>query len=336
MGRKTRLTIEMLLAGLFVMLVTVFLFTSDFTLSKPDTSTTGEDLPAELEDGTFTGTGEGFGGPIEVEVTVEGGEIVDIAVLDHSETEGVSDPAFEKIPVAMMETNTTDVEVVSGATYTSTGLREAVVDALSGETSDSSDESKTEGDAVAPGDYEDGTHTATVDGHNGPLTVEVTVGNGTITGVAVTEHSETDGLSDPAIEDVPAAIVENNSTDVDIVSGATVTSEAIMEAVNQALSGSNSEAGTDEPVEYTDGTYEGTADGHNDPLSVEVTVENGEIANIVIIDHAETEGLSDPAFEEVPAAIIETNSTEVDTVSGATVTSNAIMSAVEDALEDAQ
>ena len=70
-------------------------------------------------------------------------------------------------------------------------------------------------------------------------------------------------------------------------------------------------------------------------IKVEVTVSNGAIENIVITDHAETEGLSDPAFEEVPAES-GTNSTDVDTVSGATVTSKAIISAVENALEDAQ
>jgi len=339
MGRKTRLTIEMLLAGLFIMLVTVFLFTSDFTFSEPDTATTGEDVPAELEDGTFVGTGEGFAGPVKVEVTVEGGEIVKIMVLDHNETEGVSDPAFEEIPAEIMESNSTDVEVVSGATYTSTGIREAVVNALSGTgevDEDEIEDTNAEDEEIVAGNYEDGTHTATVDGAQGPLTVEVTVEDGVITNVEVTEHEETEGLADPALEDVPAAIVENNSTDVDTVSGATVTSEAIIEAVNTALNDSEGEDAANEPVEYKDGTYVGTADGHNDEITVEVTVENGAIENIVITDHAETEGLADPAFEEVPADIMDSNSTDVDTVSGATVTSKAIISAVENALEDAQ
>jgi Uncharacterized protein conserved in bacteria len=67
-------------------------------------------------------------------------------------------------------------------------------------------------------------------------------------------------------------LLKANSTDVDTVSGATVTSNAIIEAVNAVLDGSSDEVAS-EPVEYTDGTYEGTADGHNDSLSVEVTVE---------------------------------------------------------------
>ena len=92
-------------------------------------------------------------------------------------------------------------------------------------------------DALASGtaDSVGETQTVEVEGHNGPITVEVTLDGDTITAVNVTEHNETEGLSDPAIADVPAAIVEANSTDVDTVSGATVTSAAIIEAVNQVL-----------------------------------------------------------------------------------------------------
>ena len=52
----------------------------------------------------------------------------------------------------------------------------------------------------------------------------------------VLSHSETLGISDPAIEQIPAAIVEAQSTDVDGVAGATVTSDAIKNAVKDALS----------------------------------------------------------------------------------------------------
>lgn len=83
--------------------------------------------------------------------------------------------------------------------------------------------------------YEDGTYTGEAQGYNGPLTVEVVVTDGKISNVEVTDHEETEGLSDPAIEEIPAAIVDNNSTDVDAYSGATATSEAIMEAVENAL-----------------------------------------------------------------------------------------------------
>lgn len=79
--------------------------------------------------------------------------------------------------------------------------------------------------------------TGAAPGMGGDVKVEVTVEDGKITGVTVTEQNETPGLSDPAIEQVPAAIVAANSTEVESVSGATITSEAIKAAVAAALSG---------------------------------------------------------------------------------------------------
>lgn len=79
---------------------------------------------------------------------------------------------------------------------------------------------------------------------------------------------------------------------------------------------------------------QGEAIGYNPdvPIKVEVTVDGGRIANINVLEHEETPGLSDPAFEQIPAAIIEAQSTNVDVVTNATDTSKGIMQAVEDAL----
>ena len=79
--------------------------------------------------------------------------------------------------------------------------------------------------------------------------------------------------------------------------------------------------------------YLGKATGIGGELWVKVTYEDGTISAIEIVSHNETEGISDPALEQIPQAIIEANSTEgIDAVSGATITSNAILAAVEDAL----
>lgn len=342
MGRKTRLTIQMLLAGLFVMLVTVFLFTNQYSLSSGQDAA-GEDVDVDvLADGTYNGTADGHNGPLSVAVTVANGEITDIEVLEHSETPGLSDPAFEDVVAAIIDTNSTDVDIVSGATVTSEAIMAAVANALSGEAgapadTDTEEDAETEDEETdaetSDVTYEDGTFTGTSEGAQGPIELEVTVADGKITDIEILEHSETEGLADPAFEEVVAAIIDTNSTDVDIVSGATYTSNAIMAAVKNAL-GIETET-ADEDVTYIDGTYTGETEGHNGPLALEVTVEGGVITNVVITDHSETEGLTDPAFEQVPAAIIDNNSTNADTVSGATVTSNAIMEAVRNALEDA-
>lgn len=341
MGRKTRLTIQIMLVGLFVMLTTVFLFTDSFGFRQTVETVTTDDL----EDGYYIGSASGYGGEMTVEVAVEDGEIIDVQVLEHGETDGVSDPAFEEIPGAIVAANSAAVDVVSGATMTSEGLMAAVNDALAGEANETSE--ATGDSAVADDeeeeeeikeieamtfDMEDGTYEGTAEGHNGPVTVEVTLADGKITEVNVLEHEETEGASDPAFEQVPADIVEYQSTKVDIVSGVTYSSNAIMAAVEDALGFGKAD------TVYTDGTYEGTAEGHNGPLTVEVTVVEGEISNVEITEHKETEGLADPALEEVSAAIVEKNRPDVDydIVSGATVTSEAIIEAVTNALEDAQ
>lgn len=87
---------------------------------------------------------------------------------------------------------------------------------------------------------------------------------------------------------------------------------------------------------YVDGSYNGVADGHGGPVEVEVTVADGKISDVQVISHSETEGISDPAIAEVPAAIVEKNSTDVDVVANATKTSEAIKAAVANALEGAK
>jgi uncharacterized protein with FMN-binding domain len=68
--------------------------------------------------------------PIKVEVTLDGGVIKEITVLEHGETAGLSDPAFEKIPAAIIAAQSTNVDVVTNATATSKGIMQAVADAI--------------------------------------------------------------------------------------------------------------------------------------------------------------------------------------------------------------
>ncbi len=103
--------------------------------------------------------------------------------------------------------------------------------------------------AMAEAALADGTYTGAANGMGGAVNVTVTVEGGKITSVEVGEHQETAGISDPAIEQIPAAIVEAQSTDVDGVAGATVTSDAIKAAVDAALSGEAPEE--DKPLEIT-------------------------------------------------------------------------------------
>ena len=85
-------------------------------------------------------------------------------------------------------------------------------------------------------------------------------------------------------------------------------------------------------IETADNEYIGSAEGMGGTLTVKVTMDGDKIAKVEIVSHSESEGISDPAIEAVPDEIVEAQSTEVETISGATVTSKAIIAAVEDAL----
>ena len=94
---------------------------------------------ALAQDGELHGSAAGMGGAVNVTVTVEGGKITAVTVGEHNETPGISDPAIEQIPAAIVEAQSTDVAAVSGATVTSEAIKQAVAAALAGETQESAD-----------------------------------------------------------------------------------------------------------------------------------------------------------------------------------------------------
>ena len=101
------------------------------------------------------------------------------------------------------------------------------------------------------GAYKPGTYTASAQGNNGPVTLSVTFSEEAITEITIGEHGETAGISDSAFDKIPAAIIENQSLGVDTVSGATYTSQAILDAVADCVTqaGGDAEALRAVPVE---------------------------------------------------------------------------------------
>lgn len=84
-----------------------------------------------------------------------------------------------------------------------------------------------------------------------------------------------------------------------------------------------------------DGTYTGTGSGRNGEITVELTVKAGKLATVNVVRHGETAGISDAALARVPAEIVAQQSTAVDAVTGATMTSEGIKAAVADAIRQA-
>lgn len=85
---------------------------------------------------------------------------------------------------------------------------------------------------------------------------------------------------------------------------------------------------------FTPGTYSGEANGLNGPIKVEVKVDANKILEVKILEHKESPGISDNAMKNIPESIVEYQSLNIDTVSGATYSSNGILEAVKNALAD--
>lgn len=174
----------------------------------------------------FNASANGFGGDVSVEVTFKGEDITKVVVTAPNETEGVGTRAVDELPALIVEADSIEVDSVAGATITSDAIKSAVRKAIAlknGET----DEVVT----LPAGSYEGSTESMW-----GPLTVKVELSETGIESIEVTSHSDTGLISDAAIAEVPARIVEHQSLNVDVATGATVTSNAIKAAVKDALS----------------------------------------------------------------------------------------------------
>ena len=86
---------------------------------------------------------------------------------------------------------------------------------------------------------------------------------------------------------------------------------------------------------YQDGSYQAAHDGKEGPVPVTVTVSGGKIASVEIGDNNETAGIGSQAIDALPAAIVAANGADVDAISGATMTSDAIIAGVQECLEQA-
>ncbi|MCR4830440.1 MAG: flavocytochrome c [Pseudobutyrivibrio sp.] len=187
----------------------------------------------------------------------------------------------------------------------------------------------------ASGSYTPGTYTAVANGFGGDVEVAITVGdNGGISSVEITGDKETPEVGGAAIPTLKDSILEKQSADIDGVSGATITSTAVKTAAAKALSEAGGSASAGGPS-FNPGTYTGTAKGFGGDVEVTVTVSESTIDDIQVAGDNETENIGTFALSMMPDRILEAQTTDVDAVSGATVTSKAILLALQDALTQA-
>ena len=325
------------------------------------------------QDGTWTGTAQGYGGDVTVSVTIANKKITAIEVVSASaETPSFFAKAKALIP-KIIEAQNPDVDVVSGATYSSNGIINAVKNALTkasgGTVTETSNgggaaannaAGSTSSDAFQDGTYKDGTYTGTAAGFRGNITVSVTIAGGKISTISVVSAP---GNDEPYLSKaktlIAKVIAKQSPNGVDTVSGATYSSNGILNAIKNALtkaaggtvsdtpsSGGATTGGGSSPSKldkdtytgsYKDGTYTGSAAGFRGNITVSVKIVGGKIASISVVS---APGNDEPYLSNAKNGIINkmisTQSTNVDTVSGATFSSNGIINAVRNALKKAQ
>lgn len=306
----------------------------------------------DLADGTYEGSANGFSGKIKVSVVIKNQTIRSINILSNSDDEAFFNRAKEGVTASIIAKQSTDVDTVSGATYSLRGIINAVKDALS--SSDGEEQT-----VVAKGDFalNDGYYEGTGNGFAGPVKLFIEIKDKSIVGIYIVKTSDDAGFFNRAKEGVTASILEKQSTDVDTVSGATYSSRGIIEAVSNAMEAAKkakkgetdteTEDDTEKPDTSKASSYYGVVVCNPDEsgaftaynLHVKVMFQNGKIIAVSDVygdgdsqnDTYITKAVSGSSKHPgVVTQIVNKNGIDgVDTVSGATCTSKAVLHAVD-------
>ena len=182
---------------------------------------------ATFTPGTYEASAQGFGGAINVAVTVDEEAITAIEITGDGETPALGGAAIEQMSAAYVGQNDAEgVDGMTGATITSTAVKAAVGNALA--------QARGEAQEVAEIAFTPGTYEGTAAGYNGDVVLSVTFSEDAIEAIEVVSSAETEHVGDVAYDILFPEIIEYTSTGVDAVSGATFTSRAVFGAVNAA------------------------------------------------------------------------------------------------------
>ena len=273
-------------------------------------------------DGNFTGYGDGFRGTTSVSVTVEHGFITDIEILSYRDDRQFFSRASAGVISFILEAQNPNVSAVSGATFSSRGIMEAVADALEVNMTQTATEEPFEAEENPKEESSEETtlEEEVFEEENEEISKQETeesrdsedeedVMEGVIEESEEEPETEPDDVLEETIEDDPDETFDDDLDDVDF------------EETETAPSGS-----------FADGVYTGYGTGYRGTTTVSVTVEGGEIIDIEILSYADDTQFFSRASSGVISDILYLQSVNVDTVSGATFSSRGIMEAVADAL----
>lgn len=192
--------------------------------------------------------------------------------------------------------------------------------------------------------YTPGTYSDTQKGFGDDVTVTIETDADKITNVTITGEQETPDRGGAAIPKLQSAILDAQSSEVDGISGATITSDAVKKAAANAIAAAKGEAST-EAADLTlkDGTYTATAASYAEQYGLATTgsmtmtadVKDNQITNIEVSDYTDTDIIGGMAFPILSQEVVDSQSLDVDSVSGATVSSGAFFTALKDILTQA-
>ena len=244
----------------------------------------------DVSDGTYYGTGTGFAGKIKVAVTVKDKQITAIEIVENEADDDTFFSRAKGVIDKIISGQTLEVDVVSGATYSSNGIISAVKNALTGAADSGTPASTSAGasggssspaggsssvstvqDASA---YADGTYYGTGTGFSGALTVEVVISGGKISSIQIMDTSDGDSYIQSA-SGLISNIIATQSTNVDTVSGATYSSVGIIEAVRNALSQAAISSDGNSNSQNTNSTSNGNGQNSNNNSSDNTTAVTG-------------------------------------------------------------
>lgn len=244
----------------------------------------------DVADGTYYGTGTGFAGKIKVAVTVKDKQITAIEIVENEADDDAFFSRAKGVIDKIISGQTLDVDVVSGATYSSNGIISAVKNALTGAADSGTPASTSAGssggssspaggsssvstvqDASA---YADGTYYGTGTGFSGALTVEVVISGGKISSIQIIDTSDGDSYIQSA-SGLISNIIATQSTNVDTVSGATYSSVGIIEAVRNALSQAAISSDGNSNSQNTNSSSNGNGQNSNNNSSDNTTAVTG-------------------------------------------------------------
>ncbi len=181
----------------------------------------------EYKDGMFLGRAKSIGGELDVMVTIEQGQLVDVQLPVNKEHTGIGKEVAEALAEQILEKGTTEgVDAMSGATFTSNAVFEAADRALK----------------CATTGYNDGKYKGSAQSIGGTIDEIVTVENGDITDITFELNNEHKGIGKEAAPIIAQSIIDANSTNVDTIAGATRTSEAVIKATQMCLDQASGEA----------------------------------------------------------------------------------------------